>query len=93
MSNLDTLRKQIDALNEEIIELFSKRLVIARNIAREKKKGNLPVLDETRETKQLELIRTMAQKHGLSPQIMGEIFDLFVEYSRMEMKLEMNKED
>lgn len=92
MKELDALRDKIDSINEGIIALFAERLKTVRQIAIEKKKQKLPVLDEKREARQLESIRTLAQKHGLSPQIMEEIFDLFVEYSRMEMKLEMNKE-
>ncbi|MBS0604177.1 MAG: chorismate mutase [Verrucomicrobia bacterium] len=90
--NLDELRKIIDQLNTEIIELFSKRLSVTKEIAKVKKENQLPVHDPLREEKQLQMLREAAKKHGLSPAVIEEIFNLFVDYSKMNMKLEMGNE-
>lgn len=89
---LEELRNQMDALNREIVELFAKRVSVAIEIARIKKESNLPVYDPVREKEQRELLRHVAEKTGLSPAVIDEIFVLFVEYSKMKMRLEMHEE-
>jgi chorismate mutase len=86
---LEDLRKMIDETNDQIIALFSKRLEIAKEIAKIKKENKLPVYDPEREEKQRALLRILAQKHGLSAAVVEEIFQLFVEYSKLMMKMEM----
>ena len=46
---LDDLRFEIDAIDEELIELFIKRMGVSLKIAEYKKENNLPVLDAARE--------------------------------------------
>lgn len=89
---LEELRRKIDLLNGEIIALFSERLNLTREVARVKKKHSLPVHDPDREKEQLMLLRDMARRYGLSPAVIEEIFHLFVEYSKLNMKLEMANE-
>ena len=87
---LDELRNTIDSINEEIIALFSKRLAVTKQIAKVKKENQLPVHDPIREEKQRTHLREMAIKHGLSPAVVEEIFKLFVDYSKLDMKMEMD---
>jgi len=89
---LEELRELIDKLNCEIIHLFSKRLDVAKEIARVKKEHKLPVYDPKREEKQLLALQEEARKQNLSPAVIEEIFQLFVEYSKLNMKLEMGHE-
>lgn len=89
--NMQELRKEIDAINEELIALLGKRLDVAKKIARVKKAEALPVLDTQREQNQLGKIRELAKRHNLSPAIVEEMFDLFIDYTRFEMALEMEK--
>jgi chorismate mutase len=87
---LDELRKVIDQINGDIIALFAKRLEVTKQIARAKQEQKLPVYDPVREEKQLQMLRELSQKHALSPAVMEEIFNLFVEYSKLNMKMEMD---
>ncbi len=91
--NLEELRKIIDKLNAEIIGLFSERLKVTKQIAQVKKQNSLPVHDPLREEQQLNTLRDLAQKNGLSPKIIEEIFNLFVDYSKLNMKMEMANEE
>lgn len=84
--NLEELRIQMDAINREIIELFAKRLKVAIEIAKIKKVENLPVYDPVREEKQKAMLREIAEKTGISPEVIDEIFTLLVEYSKMKME-------
>jgi chorismate mutase len=87
--NLESLRQIIDQLNADIIALFSERLKVAKEIAKIKKEHHLPVPDSVREEKQLQQLRDLAKQHELSPAVIEEIFTLFVEYSKLKMKMEV----
>jgi chorismate mutase len=89
--NLEHLRQVVDKLNAEIIELFSERLKVTREIARLKKQHHLPVCDPAREEEQRKLLRELARHHDLNPLIIEEIFTLFVDYSKFNMKMEMGE--
>ncbi len=87
---LELLRNTIDSINEEIIALFARRLAVTKQIARVKRENHLPVHDPIREEKQRVHLREMALKHELSPAVVEEIFNLFVDYSKLDMKMEMD---
>jgi chorismate mutase len=91
--NLDELRGLIDQINEEIVALFARRLEITQQIAKVKKEHKLAVNDPIREEKQRMLLRALAQKKGLNPAVVEEIFHLFVEYSKLTMQMEMGNEE
>ena len=91
--NLEQLRKKIDGLNADIIALFSERLKVTKEIALVKKEHNLPLDDHVREEKQREILRDLAKKHDLSPAVIEEIFALFVDYSKINMKMEMGRHE
>lgn len=80
---LDELRQNIDAINEEIIALFGKRLKIVQEIARLKKHVGLSVYDPMREQEQIATLRDLAKDQGLNPSIIEEIFTLFFQYSKL----------
>ncbi len=80
----------VDQINIEIIALFSERLNVAKEIAKVKKAEELPVYDPVREKLQIQmLIRGWRKTTDLSPAVIEEIFEIFVEYSRLNMKMEM----
>ena len=47
--NLDLIRKEISAINDEILALFVKRMELSAQVARYKKANGLPTLDRKRE--------------------------------------------
>ena len=82
--SLDHLRKMIDLTNQEIILLLSKRMTIAKEIAKIKNELNLPVHAPEREKIQMESLREFAEKNGLSPDVIEEMFTVFVSYTKRE---------
>lgn len=58
--NLNELREEINETDEQIVELFKKRMNIAANVAEYKKERGLPVLDAARERALLERISQLA---------------------------------
>ncbi len=83
---LKTLRDQIDAIDSELVALLGKRVAVAREIARIKKREKLPILDPNREDEIKAKVKKLAGEHQISPLIMEEIFQLLLDYSRIEME-------
>ena len=81
---LDELRESIDCLNMEILEALSKRAEISERIGEEKKKRNLPVLDENREQEVIK--RILAANRG--PIGDDDLASLFGEIMRISRKLQ-----
>ena len=51
--DLDELRKEIDAVDAEIVKLFEKRMEISEHIATYKQQAGIPVRDEAREKEKI----------------------------------------
>ena len=49
MSSIEELRKDIETIDRQMIELFEKRMSVSAKIAAYKKENNIPVLDKERE--------------------------------------------
>ena len=60
--DLEALRKEIDAVDREIIDLFAKRMDIAANIAQYKKENGKAVFDPVREQEKLEVIASLSRE-------------------------------
>ena len=58
--DLNQLRKEINEVDEKMVELFKKRMTIAASVAQYKKEHSLPVLDAARERALLARISDMA---------------------------------
>ena len=89
--NLDELRNRIDAYNQELVGLLGKRIETAREIARVKKQENLSILDTGREREIKDKMRQLARKNRISPAFIEDLFDLLLDYSRLEMEIEAAK--
>jgi chorismate mutase len=57
VSRLDELRRQIDAIDEQLVRLLSARAACALEIGHEKKTAGLEVYQPTRETEVLEHVQ------------------------------------
>ncbi|MCI1964950.1 MAG: chorismate mutase [Oscillospiraceae bacterium] len=61
---LDELRKQIDEIDDGIMNLFLRRMECAKQVAQVKGKKNLPIFNETREQEILDDVSAKAGQHG-----------------------------
>lgn len=66
--NLDTLRRQIDSIDDELLELLARRMAVARDIGVYKKEHALPVVQPERYNLLMEQRVEAADKLGLSPE-------------------------
>lgn len=84
---LEELRKKIDEINTQLVVLLGRRLEVAKEIAQIKKREQFPILDSNREDLIKEKIRNLAREQGLSAPVIEEIFQLVLDYTRMEMEV------
>ena len=87
--NMENLRKEIDLLDEEMLELFLKRMAIVKKIALEKKDLGLPILNQNREQ---EILGRMTSKiddqylSGLYPKFIVNIMEISRIYQELLLK-------
>ena len=62
--NLDEIRKDIDAIDKQLVELIIKRMDCSRRVAEFKREKGLPVLDASREAKILDKVAKLGGQHG-----------------------------
>jgi chorismate mutase len=76
MNKLDNLRNKIDAIDGEILNLISKRLSIAQEIARYKAENKLPFLDLKRKKKMISDRTKKAKILGIPKSLIKEIYEI-----------------
>lgn len=85
---LNDYRKEIDKIDEQMLQLFEKRLTIVKQIAYLKNQQNLPIRDTKRESTILDDIAVKAEKLGLDPELAKRFFRNIIELSvEVEKKL------
>lgn len=82
MSNLEQYRKQIDAIDGEILELLSKRLILSEKIGGYKKEHKLAVSDKEREGIILSSMEKLGQTKNLSKEFIHSIYKVIIAESR-----------
>jgi len=81
MSDIDALRRQIDAIDAKLVELLNARAACAVEIGRLKELAGLPVYQPAREAEVLEHVR--AANHGpLDHAAMTRLFERVIDEAR-----------
>jgi len=78
--NLDELRLEIDKVDHELVDLFSRRMNIAADIAAYKKENHLPVLDASRERSKLNDLAALSGPE--MEEYISSLYSLIFELSR-----------
>ena len=85
MDELETLRKKIDQIDNEIIMLFAKRFSFVKKIGEYKKKHRIQITNKDREEEKLKTLVTKAQTAGISTTFIGTVWQvIFAESYRLE---------
>ena len=79
--DLNELRKEIDAVDRQIVALFEKRLEISERMAEYKKNTGMPVQDKAREAEKIALVQSQAHT-DFSRQHIEELYILLMSLSR-----------
>jgi chorismate mutase len=75
MKTLDELRKEIDLLDNALIQVIAKRMEIVQEIGKIKKEMNIEPLDEQRWQNILKRINGIAKKYHLSEDLVKKIYE------------------
>ncbi len=78
---LEDWRKQIDKLDDELLDILAKRLDIVREIGKAKKARGIKLLDEKRWNEVLQSKFAKAHSLNLSKRFIQKLYDLIHKYS------------
>ena len=78
--DLQELRKEIDSIDRELVDLFSRRMDVASRVAAYKKEHNIPTLDARREREKLHQISEMTPEQFREYAV--SLYSLLFELSR-----------
>jgi len=78
--NINEVRECIDTIDSQIIELLAQRLEYVRAVVPFKDKTVDAIIAEERRDQVLRDRRALAQKHGLNPDIIEDIYKLLIQY-------------
>ena len=79
--DLKELRKEIDAVDAEIVKLFEKRMEISERMAAYKQKAGIPVRDEKREKEKILNVQSLTHTE-FNRQHIEELYTLLMSLSR-----------
>lgn len=84
--SLDELRTEIQAIDEELIELIAQRTYVAESIARVKAEEGLPTTDEQQEDRVINRAGKYADRFDLDTHIVKAMFRLLIELNKVEQR-------
>lgn len=90
--SLAELRRQIDEIDESLLELLAKRMRISREIGVYKKEHNMPILQAPRYSEILEKRSNMGEAMDLNPDFIKEILKEIHEESVRQQMVIMNEQ-
>ena len=79
MRDLPEIRKEIDEIDDQLIELFKRRMDCAKDVGYYKKANNIPVLNQQRENEILDEVAEKCGEYGAAAKL---LFANMMELSR-----------
>lgn len=79
MSELEALRAELDALDEELLRIAARRLAVTQRIGEHKAAVGRPTFDREREQVVLAAARDRARRHGVPPRVGQALVQSLVE--------------
>lgn len=83
---IDKLRKEIDMIDDSIIELLSKRRGIVKKIAGIKRQENKLIIDKEREQEIASRLKKTAKEKGLDENFIESVYKIIINNSRNEQE-------
>lgn len=68
------VRKQIDAIDSELVRLLAERFVLTRRVGVLKASNSLASVDSARESQKLAELRKLAEQYQLNPDFVANLF-------------------
>jgi chorismate mutase len=74
LEDLQTLRKCVDEIDDQILKALSKRVAVCRKIGEHKKQQGLPIRDQFREKEVYDKVKDKAVKYQLEPALIETLY-------------------
>jgi len=87
MNDLEKYRKEVDRVDQEIIEAIAERTNWVYKIASYKSRNDMLIADEEREKEIFDKIKNMAIENNMSETFVYDLYKLIIEYCRGIQKL------
>ena len=71
--NLDMLRRQIDSIDDQLLDILARRMAVAREIGQFKKRNNMSIVQPDRYNSLMDKRAAIAKELGLSPDFIKSI--------------------
>lgn len=84
--SIESIRKEIDGIDRQIIANIGKRQQLAANLALVKQREGLPIRDEQRRKEVLNIAFTLAVEHKIDPDYVQKIFELLIDMSEQRQR-------
>tara|TARA_Y100000310_G_scaffold345853_1_gene471436 strand:+ start:20489 stop:20755 length:267 start_codon:yes stop_codon:yes gene_type:complete len=84
--NMEELRKEIDKIDDEIINLLGKRKNLVKIIAGLKKESNKPTEDKSREQQIIERLKELSKKYSLDENFVAALYQVILKNSKEEQE-------
>ena len=87
--DLKSLRKKIDEIDDELVDVISRRISLMPEIAEKKRRENVGSDQQDREREVIDNIRKKAEEKGLDPNFMEKIMSEIITESKKIQKKNM----
>lgn len=85
-NHLNELRKEVEKLDKEIIDILARRFHLTGEIGKIKEEKGMAVEDEEREEELLAIYEDLSLQKGLEPDVVKRIFEKLFEESRADQQ-------
>ena len=85
MKDLNSLRKEIDGIDRQLVALFEQRMAVTEQVGRYKLANNIPVLDRSREEQVLAGKVALLEDKSLSEDV-TDLFEAIMAISRRQQQ-------
>jgi len=86
---LEELRREIDAVDAEIVRQLKRRQEVVQEVLERKKARRLPVYHPAREENLISRLRSLGRAQGLDPDYLEDIFRRIMRQSRLEQSVRL----
>lgn len=84
--SLDELRREIEDIDRELVELIARRTYVADAVAQVKEEQNLPTTDESQEDRVMKRAGENAKRFEVDANLVKAIFRLLIELNKVHQR-------
>lgn len=81
MKELGEYRKEIDTLDDQIINLLARRFEIVRAVGRLKARNNIPVVQSARVVEVINRAAALAARQNLDPDLVRHLYQIMIDHA------------